>query len=127
MPDEPGFGRRMDGPTGRRRALRERMNLPVSLHSIEQSRVALIADISASGCRLHGMGLPDVGQDVLLKAAQVELFGTIVWKAKDDRGVKFEELISESDLGFLRDALSREAGQRPDIIPPGGRRKPRPD
>src|SRR3954453_17809038 len=83
MPDEAGFGRRADGPTGRRRALRERMPLAVSLYAVDQSRVALLADISESGCRLQGIGLPEVGQDVLLKAVDVELFGRVVWK--DDR------------------------------------------
>ena len=123
MPDEPRFGRRMDGPTGRRRAVRERMSLPVSLHSIEQSRVALLADISGTGCRLYGMGLPRVGQDVLLKAGKVELFGGIVWKNEAERGVEFDQPISEADLQRLRDVLCGEAGRPPDLIPPEGRRK----
>jgi PilZ domain len=126
MPDEAGFGRRTDGPTGRRRALRERMNLPVSLYSVEQSRVSLLADVSLIGCRLHGMGLPEVGQDVLLKAAEVELFGRIVWKGDGERGVKFDEPISETELEHLREVLSRHLGieaPRTEIIPPEGRRK----
>lgn len=126
MPDEAGFGRRTDGPTGRRRALRERMNLPVSLYSVEQSRVSLLADVSRIGCRLHGMGLPEVGQDVLLKAAEVELFGRIVWKGDGERGVKFDEPISETELEHLREVLSRHLGlesPRTEMIPPEGRRK----
>lgn len=126
MPDETGFGRRTDGPTGRRRAVRERMSLPVSLYSVDQSRVALLADVSQSGCRLQGMGLPEVGQDVLLKAAEVELFGRIVWKDDRERGVRFDEPISDTDLENLRQVLSRHHGQDssdPDIIPPEGRRK----
>ena len=128
MPDEAAFGRRTDGPTGRRRGVRERMNLPVSLYSVDQSRVALLADVSRTGCRLEGMGLPDVGQDVLLKAADVELFGRIVWKDGRERGVKFDEPINDTDLEDLRQVLARQQGQesaRPDIIPPEGRRKPR--
>ena len=125
MPDEAGFGRRTDGPTGRRRAVRERMPLAVSLYAVDQSRVALMADISESGCRLQGMGLPEVGQDVLLKAVDVELFGRVVWKDDRERGVKFDDLISPASLEMLRRAL-RQDGQesaRPDIIPPQGRRK----
>ena len=127
MPDEAGFGRRMDGPTGRRRASRERMQLPVSLFSVDQSRVALLTDLSHSGCRLQGMALPEVGQDVLLKTADVELFGRIVWKGDGQRGVEFDQLIGDTALDQLRDALARELGQesvRPDIVPPEGRRKP---
>ncbi len=127
MPDETGFGRRTDGPTGRRRALRERMNLPVSLYSVEQTRVSLLADVSQKGCRLHGMALPEVGQDVLLKAGDVELFGRIVWKGDGERGVKFDEPISKTELVRLREVLSRHLGleaPRSEIIPPQGRRKP---
>ena len=125
MPDEAGFGRRMDGPTGRRRALRERMSLAVSLYAVDQSRVALLADISESGCRLEGMGLPEVGQDVLLKAVDVELFGRVVWKDDRERGVKFDELISATILEKLRRTVQGdgEESARPDIIPPEGRRK----
>src|SRR5689334_15482302 len=111
MPDTEGFGRRMDGPTGRRRAARERLSLPVSLYSVDQSRVALLADISQSGCRLQGMALPEVGQDVLLKAADVELFGQIVWKDGSERGVEFDEPITEADLDDLRQVLSRQDGR----------------
>ena len=126
MPDEARFGRRTDGPTGRRRAVRERMSLAVSLYSVDQSRVALLADVSQTGCRLQGMALPEVRQDVLLKAADIELFGRIVWKNGGDRGVKFDEPISDTDLEHLRQALSSQRGQEtpdPDIIPPEGRRK----
>ena len=109
MPEARGFGRRTDGPTGRRRAVRERMNLPVSLYSVEQSRVALLADVSSSGCRLQGSALPEVGQDVLLRAADVELFGQIVWKDGVDRGVMFDEAISDADLrisgGYFGDSM----------------------
>ena len=127
MADDARFGRRTDGPMGRRHAIRERINLPVSLYSIDQSRVSLLSDVSRTGCRLHGTGLPDVGQDVLLKAADVEMFGRVVWKGDGERGVKFDESISDTDMGRLREALSRQLGQEsvaPNIIPPEGRRKP---
>ena len=73
------------------------------------------------------MGLPEVGQDVLLKAADVEMFGRVVWKGDGERGVKFDESISDMDMAHLREALSRQSGQESadrNIIPPEGRRKP---
>ena len=108
MADKLQFGRRTDGPTGRRRAPRARMNLAVSLLSVDQTRVALLADLSQTGCRLHGMGLPVVGQDVLLNAGDLELFGRIVWKGGDERGVTFDEPISETDFADLKEVLSRQ-------------------
>lgn len=129
MPERARFGRRMDGPTGRRHALRERMSLEVSLFSLDQSRVALLADISQEGCRLHGTGLPEVGQDVLLTAGGVELFGRVVWKADGNTGVEFDQAINEVEIEELRKILARQTGQgavRPDTIPPGGRRQSKP-
>ena len=111
MPNQAPFGRRTDGPTGRRRAVRERMPLAVSLFAVDQSRVALLADISESGCRLQGMGLPEIGQDVLLRAVDVELFGRIVWKYDRERGVQFHEPIGPTSLDELRRALGQE-GQK---------------
>lgn len=128
MPERARFGRRMDGPTGRRHAVRERMDLAVSLYAVDQSRVALLADISQDGCRLHGMCLPGVGQDVLLKAGDVELFGHVVWKGEDERGVKFDQAITEAELDNLRQLLARQLGQESvcrDVIPPAGRRQSR--
>lgn len=126
MPDVSRFGRRTDGPTGRRRAVRERINVPVSLYSVDQSRVALLADLSTSGCRLEGTGLPEIGKDVLLKTADVELFGRIVWKDGRHRGVVFDEPMSDTNLEDLRQMIARQYGigtEGPDIIPPEGRRQ----
>ena len=128
MPDERRFGRRTDGPTGRRRALRERVNLAVSLYSIDQSRVAYLADLSQTGCRISGMGLPEVGQDILLSVAEVEFFGRVVWKEGASRGIQFDEPITDESLQDVRQAVDREHGKQssePDIIDPEGRRKPK--
>jgi hypothetical protein len=103
------------------------VNLSVSLYSIDQSRVALLADVSETGCRLQGVGLPAVGNDVLLNVGDTELFGRIVWKSDGERGVRFDQPISETELEELREVLAKLLGQdslRPDVIPPEGRRKP---
>ena len=125
MPDERRFGRRADGPTGRRRAVRERVDLNVSLYSVDQSRVALLIDVSKVGCRLGGSGLPPVGRDVLVKVGGIELYGQIVWKGDGERGVMFDAPMSDTDVEDLREALPRAHGTdvaSRDIIPPGGRR-----
>ena len=126
MPDERRFGRRADGPTGRRRAVRERVDLNVSLYSVDQSRVALLIDVSKVGCRLGGSGLPPVGRDVLVKLGGIELYGQIVWKGDCERGVVFDVPMNDADVEDLRVALARARGTDlagPNIISPGGRRK----
>lgn len=99
------FGKRADGPSGRRRAERKSLDVSLSLISIEQSRVAVLADISATGCRLKGYSLPGVGRDVLLKSANIELFGRIVWKGDAQRGVQFDQPLSEQELEDLKATL----------------------
>jgi hypothetical protein len=126
MPDVARFGRRTDGPEGRRRAVRERMDLAVSLYAVDQTRVTLLVDVSEKGCRLQGMGLPEIGQDVLLKVSNVELFGRIVWKDDMQRGVEFDQPLTGNELTDLRQILARQAGVEsiePRIIAPEGRRK----
>lgn len=128
MSERTGFGRRVDGPTGRRHAVRERLNLAVSLYSVEQTRVAVLADISEEGCKLQGLALPGVGRDVLLKAGDVELFGQIVWKSNGERGVKFDHALTDASLAELRSLLALQLGQNkhdPEILDPRGRRRSR--
>lgn len=105
------FGKRSDGPSGRRRAEREQIDVSVSLFSIDQSRVAHLEDISATGCRLRGHSLPAVGREVLLKVGNVELFGRIVWKGDAQRGIEFDQPLGEGELEKLKVTLASQLDQ----------------
>lgn len=84
------FGRRVDGPTGRRRAQREEVVLAASALTLGASRAVVVTDVSPSGAKLLGRKLPQAGTDVLLTVGSVELFGEIAWLGRDECGISFE-------------------------------------
>lgn len=100
------FGRRIDGPGGRRRASREEVVLAASALSLECSRAVIVTDVSPSGAKLQGRKLPPVGTDVLLAVGRLELFGQIIWVRRDECGIGFETPIDAEVAANLK----REGG-----------------
>jgi hypothetical protein len=69
-------------------------------------------DVSQSGARIGGQNLPGKGKDVLLKIAEVELFGTIIRSSEGEAALKFDRPISPKELERLHAGLeevTREA------------------
>ena len=100
----PNFGRRVDGPTGRRRAQREEVVLAASALTLGASRAVVVTDVSPTGAKLLGRRLPSEGADVLLSVGTVELFGKIAWLRHDECGIAFEKRLD----GDVTDHLKRE-------------------
>jgi hypothetical protein len=98
------FGRRIDGPTGRRRARREEVVLAGSALTLGASRTVVVTDVSPAGAKLVGRKLPQPGTDVLLSVGSVELFGEIAWLRRDECGISFETPLDSE----LTDHLKRE-------------------
>ncbi len=86
----PSFGRRIDGPTGRRRSQREDVVLAASALSPGASRAVVVTDVSPSGAKLRGRQLPQAGTDVLLSVGSVVLFAAVAWVRHDECGISFE-------------------------------------
>ncbi len=98
----------------RRRAKRDPLGIQVSLHSITQSRVALLLDVSTTGARVRAPDLPGVGKDVLLKIAGVELFGTVVRTAGRDAAMTFDRPIGPKELETLRAVMAEQMPGAPE-------------
>jgi hypothetical protein len=98
------FGRRIDGPTGRRRARREEVVLAGSALTLGASRAVVVTDVSPAGAKLLGRKLPQAGTDVLLTVGSVELFGEIAWLGRDECGISFEAPLGAE----VTDHLKRE-------------------
>jgi hypothetical protein len=105
------FGTRRQEPIERRRAKRDKLGISISLYSTTQSRVVSMVDVSQSGARVEGQNLPRVGKDVLLKIADVELFGSIVRASERDAAVKFDRPIRLAELESLRAVLEEQTGE----------------
>ena len=65
-------------------------------------REATLLNLSAAGAQLTGSGLPGLGKDVLVTCGPIELFGTVVWAARDRCGIQFDEPISPKQVAELR-------------------------
>lgn len=94
------FGKKSGG--GRRTATREAMPLPASVSTIESNFITRLSDLSATGARLSGKCLPNVGQPVVLRIDRVKVFGTVAWAAKSECGIEFEEPLAPFDMSQLR-------------------------
>jgi hypothetical protein len=85
-----GFGKRVDGLDGRRRAPRDKVVLAASALSIESSTAVVVTDVSTKGAKLLGKVLPSRGASVLISVGDVEFFAKVAWCARDECGVDFE-------------------------------------
>lgn len=85
-----GFGRRIDGPLGRRNAPRKEVTLLGSATSMDGSRSVCIEDLSPTGAKLCGRGLPRAGEEIMVRIDQLYLFGRVAWDYQDHRGIRLE-------------------------------------
>ena len=98
----PMFGKRVDGPEGRRRAPREPVLLAATVLTPERSRSAVLINVSATGARLRGCGNLRPGQDLWVKVGCVDTLATVAWSDGDLCGVTFDFPLNEADLDHLR-------------------------
>jgi hypothetical protein len=84
-----GFGKRIDGPGGRRRTQRQQVQLAGTATSLHDTRSVLVEDVSWTGAKVFGRGLPLPGKEVLIRAGERVLFGRVRWAKQDRRGIIF--------------------------------------
>ena len=83
------FGRRVDGPGGRRRIRRKTVSIPGSASTMDESRCILIEDLSFTGARVRGRELPAKGSEILLRSGDRTILGRVAWERGDHRGLVF--------------------------------------
>jgi len=84
------FGKRVDGPGGRRWLRRKRVGTTASAVFGDGATAVLIENLSLTGARLRGFGLPLLGAGVELKVSERSLFGRVAWASGDQRGISFD-------------------------------------
>ena len=84
-----GFGKRIDGPGGRRRIKRKTVSIYGFASSVEGSRCILIEDLSLLGARVRGRELPSPGSEIRLKRGDREIAGRVAWEKGHRRGLVF--------------------------------------
>ena len=86
------FGKRIDGPGGRRRIRRKAVSIAASASAIDGARCVIIEDLCLSGARVTGRGLPSTGSEVLLRSAKGSILGRVAWEAEDRCGIVFNSV-----------------------------------
>ena len=84
------FGKRLDGPGGRRWIRRRKVSIPASAVFLDGSKSVLIEDLTLAGARLLGRRLPKVGSQVEIRVGDRSLLGEVAWDVAERRGVKFD-------------------------------------
>jgi hypothetical protein len=96
------FGKRIDGPTGRRRLIRDDVILAASAQTVRASRPVVVTDVSAKGAKLEGRGLETLDPDLLISVGGVDLFAKRAWTHRDECGVTFEEPLSPEMVAHIK-------------------------
>lgn len=99
---EMAFGKRVDGPAGRRRAKRNPVAIRGQLVSQSASIDVTLIDISNTGAKLHGAKFPSTGQCVLVRIGPMEAHGTIAWSEGDQCGIHFVSPASNEEVESAR-------------------------
>lgn len=85
------------------------MVLAGSTEALSGHAQVTLLDVSRTGARISGTGLPHVGREIILKCGPIDTFGTIAWTASGRCGVHFDEPLSLRDLVTLRVEAAKEA------------------
>jgi hypothetical protein len=96
------FGKRTDGPGGRRTTPRAQVQLAAAMHSVGTSQPVSLLDVSRTGARMSFNLKLYVGQEVWLKVPPTDIFGTIVWIKDDQCGIAFDHPFSEAEAARLQ-------------------------
>jgi hypothetical protein len=83
------FGKRIDGPGGRRRIKRKPVSIHGSALSMSGSSCIIIEDMCLTGARVLGRDLPAEGAEILVRSGERAILGRVAWANDDRRGIAF--------------------------------------
>lgn len=98
------FGKRLDGPGGRRTAARGDVLLAAAMMTLSSSRSVILLDVSKTGARMRVREPLAQGQVVWIKAQPADIFGTVVWSRGRMCGMRFDEPLDDDTLACLQTA-----------------------
>jgi hypothetical protein len=96
------FGKRLDGPGGRRSAPRAPVLMSAAMHTIGASRTVSVLDVSKTGAKLRARMPWHMSQVMWLKLARPNVFAKVVWTDGEECGVEFDEPLSEAEAASLQ-------------------------
>ena len=96
------FGKRIDKPSGSRKAVREEILIRAAMMTTTESMNVDLLDLSKTGAKLRGENLPAPGQEVLLLIGRLEAFGSVVWRDDNECGVHLDVALSDGALATMQ-------------------------
>jgi hypothetical protein len=96
------FGKRPDGPGGRRAVSRSPVLMSAALHTVGASHGVSVLDVSQLGLQLRSRLPLRVGQEIWLKLPHQDVFGTIAWVEQDLYGLQFDAPLGEAEAAALQ-------------------------
>ena len=96
------FGKRLDGPGGRRRAQRKPVLMSAAMHTVGASRTVSVRDVSTTGARITCSVPLTPGQEVWLKIPPSDVFARVRWTEGSVSGLHFEEPLAEAEAARLQ-------------------------
>ncbi|MFL6723717.1 MAG: PilZ domain-containing protein [Sphingomicrobium sp.] len=96
------FGKRVDGPAGRRRAKRNSVAIRAEIVTDAATIDVKLIDLSNSGVKLRGSKLPALDQLVSVRIGPMEAPGTVAWTEGNMCGIQFgpPSLNDEVDIAW---------------------------
>src|SRR4051794_1783069 len=102
------FGKSKGG--GRRGSPRASAPLIAIVTTLQGSHSAELVDVSASGARLRGAGLPNIGEELFVTVDEVIGFGEIAWSNGTERGLAFDPHLTPREEQQLRSKVKTATG-----------------
>ena len=96
------FGKRLDGPGGRRTTPRCPVLMSAALHTVGASRSVTVLDVSKTGAQLRSRLPLQLGQEIWLKLVRNDVFGRIAWVDDELCGVEFDTPLGELEAADLQ-------------------------
>jgi PilZ domain len=100
---------------GRRSAARIEAPLIALITTLNETRSAVVVDVSSKGARLRGKNLPPKWADLFIHVEGIVGFGTVQWEEGDERGIAFDVALHPDDEQLLRQKIGENRGMPPEI------------
>ena len=107
------FGKRLDGPGGRRRDARIPTSVAAQLITTTETISVTLIDISNTGAKFHGPKVPAIGRLVMVRIETLEAFGTVIWSIGELCGVDFKLPADDEESRTLTGFMNVSAGSPP--------------
>jgi hypothetical protein len=96
------FGKRQDGPGGRRAAPRATVLMSAAMHAVGNSQTVSLLDVSKTGAKLRTRVPLAMDQHVWIKIPPNDVFGSVVWVDGEQCGIHFDAPLSEEEAANLQ-------------------------